>query len=74
MAGSRAALEAGMHVGSPNRADAPTTNEKATGRVRRGETSSYEVLATRYQSSLYRLAQRFLCSEADEEDAVQGRN
>jgi RNA polymerase sigma-70 factor (ECF subfamily) len=48
------------------------TDEEAIGRVRGGETSSYEVLATRYQGRLYRLAQKFLHSEADAEDAVQG--
>jgi RNA polymerase sigma-70 factor (ECF subfamily) len=48
------------------------TDEEAIGRVRRGETSSYEVLATRYHRRLHRLAQKFLRSESDAEDAVQG--
>ena len=52
--------------------NAAITDEEAIGRVRRGETSSYEVLATRYHRRLYRLAQKFLRSEADAEDAVQG--
>jgi RNA polymerase sigma-70 factor (ECF subfamily) len=66
------ALEAGVHVRSPNRMNATITDEEAIGRVRRGETASYEVLATRYHRRLYRLAQKFLRSEADAEDAVQG--
>jgi len=61
-----------MHVRSPNRMNAAITDEEAIGRVRRGETSSYEVLATRYHPRLYRLAQKFLRSQADAEDAVQG--
>src|ERR1039457_5973914 len=48
------------------------TDEEAIGRVRSGETSSYEVLAMRYHRRLHRLAQKFLRSEADAEDAVQG--
>jgi RNA polymerase sigma-70 factor (ECF subfamily) len=52
--------------------NAAITDEEAIGRVRRGETSSYEVLATRYHRRLYRLAQKFLRNEADAEDAVQG--
>ena len=48
------------------------TDEEAIGRVRMGDTSSYEVLANRYHHRLCRLAQRFLRSEADAEDAVQG--
>lgn|SRR5581483_362649 len=40
--------------------------------VRSGEVSSYEVLATRYHRSLYRIAWRLLRNEADAEDAVQG--
>ena len=48
------------------------TDEEAIGRVRSGDISSYEVLATRYHRRLYRLAQKFLRSEADAEDAVQG--
>ena len=61
-----------MHIGSPNRMDTAITDEEAIGRVRRGETSSYEVLATRYHRRLHRLAQKFLRSDADAEDAVQG--
>jgi RNA polymerase sigma-70 factor (ECF subfamily) len=52
--------------------NAAITDEEAIGRVRRGETSSYGVLATRYHRRLYRLAQKYLRSEADAEDAVQG--
>jgi len=66
------ALAIGMHVRSPNRMNAAITDEEAIGRVRRGDTASYEVLATRYHRRLYRLAQKFLRSEADAEDAVQG--
>jgi RNA polymerase sigma-70 factor (ECF subfamily) len=66
------ALAIGMHIGSPNRMDTAITDEEAIGRVRRGETSSYGVLATRYHRRLHRLAQKFLRSEADAEDAVQG--
>jgi RNA polymerase sigma-70 factor (ECF subfamily) len=66
------ALVIGMHMRSPNRMNIAITDEEAIGRVRRGETSSYEVLATRYHRRLYRLAQKFLRSEADAEDAVQG--
>jgi len=51
---------------------AAITDEEAIGRVRRGETSSYEVLATRYHQRLHRLAQKVLRSDADAEDAVQG--
>jgi RNA polymerase sigma-70 factor (ECF subfamily) len=47
------------------------TDEEAIGRVRRGDTSSYEVLATRYHRRLCRLAQKFLRSDSDAEDAVQ---
>jgi RNA polymerase sigma-70 factor (ECF subfamily) len=66
------ALAIGMHTGSTNRMNTAITDEEAIGRVRRGETQSYEVLATRYHRRLYRLAQKFLRSEADAEDAVQG--
>ena len=66
------ALAIGMHMESPNRMNAAITDEEAIGRVRMGETSSYGVLATRYHRRLYRLAQKFLRSEADAEDAVQG--
>ena len=52
--------------------DLAITDEEAIGRVRSGETSSYEVLATRYHRRLHRLAQKFLRSDADAEDAVQG--
>jgi RNA polymerase sigma-70 factor (ECF subfamily) len=48
------------------------TDEEAIGRVRSGDTSSYAVLATRYHGRLCRLAQKFLRSETDAEDAVQG--
>ena len=48
------------------------TDEEAIGRVRRGETSTYEVLATRYHRRLYLLAQKYSRSDADAEDAVQG--
>jgi RNA polymerase sigma-70 factor (ECF subfamily) len=65
-------LEVGMQLRSPNRMNAAITDEEAIGRVMRGETSSYEVLATRYHGRLHRLAQKFLHSEADAEDAVQG--
>jgi RNA polymerase sigma-70 factor (ECF subfamily) len=65
-------LETGMQVRSPNRMNAAITDEEAIGRVMRGETSSYEVLATRYHQRLHRLAQKFLHSEADADDAVQG--
>jgi RNA polymerase sigma-70 factor (ECF subfamily) len=65
-------LETGMHIRCPNRMNAAITDEEAIGRVMRGETSSYEVLATRYHRRLHRLAQKFLRSEADAEDAVQG--
>jgi RNA polymerase sigma-70 factor (ECF subfamily) len=51
---------------------AAITDEEAIGRVRGGETASYEVLATRYHRRLYLLAQKFLRSQADAEDAVQG--
>jgi RNA polymerase sigma-70 factor (ECF subfamily) len=61
-----------MQTLSPNRMNVAITDEEAIGRVRRGETSSYEILATRYHRRLYRLAQKFLRSEADAEDAVQG--
>jgi RNA polymerase sigma-70 factor (ECF subfamily) len=61
-----------MQMKSPNRMNAAITDEEAIGRVRRGETSSYEVLATRYHRRLHRLAQKFLRSETDAEDAVQG--
>ena len=61
-----------MHIRSPNRMDLAITDEEAIGRVRSGETSSYEVLATRYHRRLHRLAQKFLRSDADAEDAVQG--
>ena len=44
---------------------------KRFGRVRSGDTSSYEVLAARYDRSLRRVAQRLLRSEVDAEDAVQ---
>ena len=69
---SRAALETGMHIQRQNRMKAAITDEEAIGRVRRGETSSYEVLATRYHQRLHRLAQKVLRSDADAEDAVQG--
>jgi RNA polymerase sigma-70 factor, ECF subfamily len=65
-------LEIGVHMQSPNRMNAAITDEEAIGRVRRGETSSYEVLATRYHRRLHRLALRVLRSDADAEDAVQG--
>jgi RNA polymerase sigma-70 factor (ECF subfamily) len=52
--------------------DTAITDDEAIGRIRRGETSSYEVLATRYHRRLHRLAQKFLRSDADAEDAVQG--
>ena len=61
-----------MHMLCPNRMNAAITDEEAIGRVMRGETSSYEVLATRYHRRLHRLAQKFLRSAADAEDAVQG--
>jgi RNA polymerase sigma-70 factor (ECF subfamily) len=66
------ALVIGMLIPSPNRMELAITDEEAIGRVRRGETSSYEILATRYHRRLHRLAQKFLRSEADAEDAVQG--
>jgi RNA polymerase sigma-70 factor (ECF subfamily) len=68
----RASLDIGMHIQSQIRMNAAITDEEAIGRVRRGETSSYEVLATRYHRRLHRLAQKFLHSDADAEDAVQG--
>jgi RNA polymerase sigma-70 factor (ECF subfamily) len=72
MAEAMTALVIGMLIPSPNRMELAITDEEAIGRVRRGETSSYEILATRYHRRLHRLAQKFLRSEADAEDAVQG--
>lgn len=61
-----------MLLRSPNHMKAAITDEEAIGRVRMGETSSYEILAVRYHRRLHRLAQKFLRSDADAEDAVQG--
>ena len=47
------------------------SDQEAVGRARAGDLASYEVLASRYQQRLQRVALRFLRNEADAEDAVQ---
>ncbi len=46
-------------------------DDEVIGRIRNGDTESYNVLATRYHRRLQRLAQKYLRNEADAEDAVQ---
>jgi RNA polymerase sigma-70 factor, ECF subfamily len=48
------------------------SDEEAIARIRGGDIASYEILATRHHRALYKVARRFLDSEADAEDAVQG--
>lgn len=47
------------------------SDQEAVGRARAGDLASYEVLASRYQRRLHRVALRFLRNQADAEDAVQ---
>jgi RNA polymerase sigma-70 factor (ECF subfamily) len=47
------------------------SDDEAVGRVRSGDTASYEVLAARYHRPLQRVARRLLRSEAEADDVVQ---
>ena len=47
------------------------SDEEAVSRVRGGDSDSYEILVSRHQGRLQRLARRVLRNEADAEDAVQ---
>jgi len=47
------------------------SDDEAVGRVRSGDTRSYEVLVARYHRPLHRVAQRLLRSEAEADDVVQ---
>ena len=47
------------------------SDEEAVGRAKDGDSTSYGILAARYQKRLQRVAQRVLRNEADAEDAVQ---
>jgi RNA polymerase sigma-70 factor (ECF subfamily) len=48
------------------------SDQEAIGRVREGDLASYEILASRYQQRLQRVARRLVRNDADAEDAVQG--
>ncbi len=48
------------------------TDEEVIQCVRAGDTESYQILASRHQQRLNRIARRFARNESDAEDAVQG--
>ena len=48
------------------------SDDEVISRVRGGDITSYEVLATRYHRPLHRIALRLVRNEADAEDVVQG--
>ncbi len=47
-------------------------DQEAIGLIREGDFESYEVLVSRYQQRLHRVARRVVRNDADAEDVVQG--